>query len=117
MFKTSCISLSKILGPFLREKPSQFDLNTMLLVRPQGRDKTNEFQGTLNSFFELEIHDNNVTIFVPRKRILCQGYPSHAPNGLVSLTKTLFLALWTDRRLLKNEFDAGCTVVVITTTF
>ena len=47
MFKTSCISLSKILGPFLREKPLQFDLNTMLLVRPQGRDKTNEFQGTL----------------------------------------------------------------------
>ena len=89
----------------------------MLLVRPQGRDKTNEFQGTLNSFVELEIHDNNVTIVVPRKNILCRGYPSHDPSGLVSLTKTLFLALWTDRRLLNKEFEAGCTVVVITTTF
>ena len=117
MFKTSCISLSKILGPFLREKPLQFDLNTMLLVRPQGRDKTNEFQGTLNSFFELEIHENNVTIFVPWEIILCHGFPRHPPNGLVSLTKTLSLALWTDRRLLAKVFDAGCTVVVITTTF
>ena len=59
----------------------------MLLVRPQGRDKTNEFQGTLNSFFELEIHNNNVTIFVPRQRILWHGYPSSGElrNGALQI--------------------------------